>query len=152
MKGHTVAHKGRRKDSMFLRGASFDDTALERSYTGGMRYGYMGFANWTNPLVTLDLYESGLELRSTYPFLRFLVPVWRIRYDEISSVGWLGRPIPDSSAGVGLVMVRGVMLTASNGDWVVFWCLRRNEVLDALARRGLRIEAERKRLTLFGPV
>lgn len=133
------------------RSASPGDTVLERSFTGGMRYGFMGIANWTSPLVTLDMYGSGLELRSTYSFLRFLVPVWRARYDQISSVGWLGRPAPDSSAGAGLVMVRGVMLTKSNGDWVIFWCPRRNEVLDSLARHGLRIEPERKRLTLLGP-
>jgi hypothetical protein len=131
------------------RSASLGGSVLERSFTGGMRYGLL--LNWTYPFVTLDMYDSGLELRSTYSFLRFLVPAWRARYEQISSVGWLGRPSPDSLAPMGLRMERGVLFTTANGGWVIFWCLRRNEVLDALARHGLRIDVERKRLTLLGP-
>lgn len=137
---------------MFLRrGAIFDDTVPERSFTGGMRYGNFGVANWTYPLVRLDMYESGLELRATYRFLSWLVPVWRARYDEISAVGWLERPTPDSSAALGLVKT-GVLFTPVDGNWVIFWCHQRNQVLDALARHGLRIDTARKRLTIFGPV
>jgi hypothetical protein len=43
------------------------------------------------------------------------------------------------------------MLTATDGNWVIFWCLQQYQVLDTLARCGLKIEAERKRFTLFGP-
>jgi hypothetical protein len=43
------------------------------------------------------------------------------------------------------------MLTTTDGSWAIFWSLQQNQVLDALARRGLRIETEPKRFTLFGP-
>src|SRR5438552_506535 len=99
----------RRRGSPFVRrDANFGDEVLDASFVGGMRYGYMGGVNWTYPMVTLDIYKSGLELRPTFSFLRFLVPAWRTRYDEISTVHWLGRPAPDSSAVIGLTMVRGV--------------------------------------------
>jgi len=52
---------------------------------------------------------------------------------------------------MGLVVAKGVMFTAMDGDWVIFWSLQRNQVLDTLASCGLRIEPEPKRLTLFGP-
>jgi hypothetical protein len=109
MKGDAVSDARRRREPLFVRrGANFDDAAIECSFVGGMRYGYTGAANWTHPLVTLDMCESGLELRSTFSFLRFMVPVWQARYDEISAVHWLGRPTPDSANSKGIVMVRGV--------------------------------------------
>jgi len=43
------------------------------------------------------------------------------------------------------------MFSTTDGSWEIFWTLQRNQVLDTLARRGLRIETEPKRLTLFGP-
>jgi hypothetical protein len=131
--------------------AHLGDTALIKSFTGGMRYGYSGMANWTYPLVTLDIYQSGLELRSTFAFLRGLVPIWGARYDEISVVQWLGRPAPDSSIAGTLTMVRGVKFTATDGDYVIFWCYERDQVLGALAKRGLKINAERKRFNYFNP-
>lgn len=153
MKGYSVSDGGHKKGPLFVRrDANLDDTVLLHSFVGGMRYGYTGFANWTRGWVTLDIYQSGLELRPRYTFLRFLVPVWRARYDEISEVRWMGRSTPDSSIVMGLfVMVRGVRFTMTDGDYVIFWCNERDQVLDALARRGLKIEAEPKRFNFFSP-
>lgn len=153
MKGYLVSHGGRKNDPLFVRrDANFDDTVLMKSFVGGMRYGYTGFANWSRGLVTMDIYQSGLELRPRYSFLRFLVPIWRARYDEISEVRWMGRSTPDSTIVTGLlVMVRGVRFTTTDGDYVIFWCTERDQVLDALARRGLTIEAERERFNYFSP-
>jgi hypothetical protein len=153
MKGHSVSDRGRKKDQLFVRrDANFDDTVLLHSFVGGMRYGYTGFANWGRGLVTLDIYQSGLELRPRYSFLRFLVPIWRARYDEISEVRWMGGSTPDSSIVMGLlVMVRGVRFTTTDGDYVIFWCTERDQILDTLARRGLKIEAARERFKYFSP-
>jgi hypothetical protein len=152
MKGHAMSEARRRRGSLFVRrDANLDDEVLDASFVGGMRYGYIGGVNWTYPMVTLDIYESGLELRSTFSVLRFLVPVWRARYDEISTVHWLGSPTPDSSAVIGLTIVRGVRLATTDGNYVIFWCHQRNQVLDALTRHGLKIEAERKRFSFLNP-
>lgn len=149
VRGHNVS---RTRGPLFVRrAADFDDTVLMQSFRGGMRYGSTGIANWSYPLVTMDVYQSGLELRPTYSFLRFLVPTWRARYDEISAIDWLGRSTSDSSVVIGLVMVRGVRFTTTDGDYVIFWCRDRDQVLDALARRGLKFEAERKRFIWFSP-
>jgi len=115
-----------------------------------MRYGPTGLINWSSPLVTLCIYQSGLELRATVPWL-FPVPRWQARYDEISAVHWLGRTGPDSPLVIGLAVAKGVMFSTTDGSWEIFWTLQRNQVLDTLARRGLRIETKPKRLTLFGP-
>jgi hypothetical protein len=48
-------------------------------------------------------------------------------------------------------MVRGVRLTTTDGSYVIFWCHDRNQVLDALAGRGLKIEAERTRFNFLFP-
>lgn len=139
--------KGKSASLLVRRYAEFDDINAWASFRGGMRYGMTGIANWTAPQVTLDIYEQGLELRPTYRFLRFLVPTWRARYDEISAVRWLGRATPDSSAS-GPIMVRGVKFDTTDGDWVIFWCRDRDHVLHILAQHGLNI-VDRKRLNLF---
>jgi len=150
MKGSAVSATRRRKNPLFVRrDANLGDDDLVASFVGGMRYGSMGGVNWGYPMITLDMFESGLELRSTFYFLGFLVPVWRVRYDEISAIHWLGRPSPDSSAVIGLTIVRGIRLVTTDGGYVIFWCRKRNQVLDTLARRGLKIEAERKRFNPF---
>ncbi len=43
------------------------------------------------------------------------------------------------------------MFTTRDGDWAIFWCRQRDEVLNTLAQLGLRIEAKPKRITLIGP-
>jgi hypothetical protein len=141
----------RRWNSLFVRReANLDDKVLVHSFLGGLRYGPMGLINWSSPLVKLCLYQSGLELGATVPWI-FPVPAWRARYDEISTVHWLGRTGPDSALVIGPVVAKGVMFTTTDGSWAIFWSQQQNQVLDALARRGLRIATEPKRFTLFGP-
>lgn len=133
-----------------VRDALFDETDPIGSFTGGMRYGYTGVASWSVPLVTLDIYPSGLELRSTFSFLRFLVPTWRARYEAISAVHWMGRPTPDTSVVPMFTMVRGVRFTTTDGGWVIFWCRDRDRLVATLATFGLNI-AGRKRFNYFNP-
>jgi hypothetical protein len=139
------------KRSLFIqRDADLDDKTLVRPFLGGMRRGPTGLLNWSSPLITLRLYRSGLELGATAPWL-FPVRPWRARYDEIAAVHWLGSTGPDSPLVIGLVVARGVMFTTRDGDWTVFWCRQRDQVLLTLTQLGLQIEAKPKRLTLFGP-
>jgi hypothetical protein len=115
-----------------------------------MRYGHTGLSNWSSPLVTLNIYQPGLELRATLPWV-FPVRAWRARYDEISTVYWLGHPGPDSPLVIGLASTKGVMFTTTDGDYVIFWCRQRKQVLNTLAERGLRIDADRKHFNFFSP-
>lgn len=140
---------GRSSSPLFARRkADLGDALLVASFVGGMRYGYTGIASWSRPLITLDIYQSGLELRPTHSFLRFLVPVWRARFDEILVVNWMGSPKADTSVVMGLT--RGVKFTTTDGDWVIFWCFDRDRLLEVLAGLALTI-AERKRFNYFNP-
>lgn len=128
------------------RDADLGDRVLVRSFVGGQR---SGLINWSSPLITLNIYQAGLELCATFPWL---IPsrAWRVRFEEIGAVHWMGRQGPDSRLVMGHV-AKGVMITAWDGDWMIFWTLQRNEVLDTLASCGLTIQPQPKRLTLFGP-
>src|SRR2546429_5610035 len=98
----------RRRDSLFVRrDADLGAKVLVRSFSGGARYGPNGIVNWSSPLVTLCIYQSGLEMRSTLPWV-FPVRAWRARYDEIAAVHGLGRSGLDSSLVIGLVAAKGV--------------------------------------------
>ena len=129
------------------RDADLDDRVLVRSFLGGQRSGLL---DWGPPFITLNIYQSGLELRATFPWL-MPARTWRVRYEEIGAVHWMGRPGPDSRLVMGPRVAKGVMITAWDGDWMIFWSLQRNAVLDTLARCGLTIQPQPKRLTLFGP-
>ena len=43
------------------------------------------------------------------------------------------------------------MFTTMDGDWAIFWCRQRDQVLHTLAQLGLDIQPKPKRATLFGP-
>lgn len=128
------------------RDADLGDQVLVRSFRGGQRSGLL---DWSSPLITLNIYESGLELRATFPWL-MPARTWRVRYEDIGAAHRVGRSGPDSRLVMGLGR-KGVMFTAWDGDWMIFWSLQRNAVLDTLASRGLTIQPKPKRLTLFGP-
>lgn len=117
-----------------------------------MRYGLTGVASWSHPLVTLAVYPTGVELHSTFSWLRFLVPVWRARYDELAVVQSVGRGDPDrSDSAKAPAQARGVRFVAKDGSWVMFWCYNRDEVLAAFDRQQVRIDAEPRRFQFLHP-
>lgn len=137
-----------RLGSAFVRrDANLDRAVLIASFCGGMRWGRSLLANCGSPLVTLCIYQSGLELGPTLPWLA-PVPTWRARFDEISAVRPVGRG-QDSGSAMEIVSPKGIMLTTTDGSFAVFWCIRREQVLEFLAGRGLKIETKGKRLNFF---
>jgi hypothetical protein len=52
----------------------------ESSCRGGMR---LAWFNATWPLVRLVLMRNGIRLEPSIRFLRWMVPVWEVRYDEL---------------------------------------------------------------------
>ncbi len=119
----------------------------ERSFLGGIRLGRAlggrGY-NATWPLVRLSLFPEGLRMESSRRFLAPIVPVWEVRFDEISEVSAVGK-IPLFSTGVRLRTKSGA------GDWAVFWTVHRPRVLQALADRGLEVERRPVRFHYLNP-
>lgn len=103
--------------------ADFGGSAPIRSFRGGMRYGVLQVANWTWPLVTLDIHQSGIELRPSYPRLPFFIPKLRFRYDDIAAV----EPMRGA---------RNARLISRKGDRIIFTCYERAELLRVMKMQG----------------
>ena len=93
----------------------------ESSCRGGMR---LAWFNATWPLVRLVLMRNGIRLEPSIRFLRWMVPVWEVRYDELLEAQAVGN-IP--------LFTIGIRLRATGG-WVVFWAMTA-QVRDGLLRR-----------------
>lgn len=134
------------------RDANLDGERPLHSFRGGMRRGVSGVASWSYPLITLDIYRSGIELRSTFSWLRFLVPVWRARYEELAVVQSVGRADPDGSANARApVQARGLRFVTKDGSYMIFWCYNRDEVLAALDGQQVMVDTEPKPFQFFRP-
>ena len=97
------------------------------SFIGGMR---LAWFNATWPLVRLGLRRNGIRLEPSTRFLRWIVPVWEVRYDELLEVQAVGN-IP--------LFTVGIRLRATSG-WVVFWAMNakvREGVLRRIAEQGV---------------
>jgi hypothetical protein len=109
-------------------GAPAGWSAPVRSFRGGMRYGTLHAANWTWPLVTLDIYPSGIELRPTCTWLPAFIPTRRFRYDDIAMVQLLRG-------------FRNMRLISRDGAHIIFTCYEREELLGVLRMQGgVRVE------------
>lgn len=134
------------------RDADLGDEVPLCTFRGGMRYGATGIANWTHPLVTLVVYPSGVELRSTSRWLQVLVPVWRARYEELSVVQSVGRADPDGTHSARApVQARGIRFVVKDGTYVIFWCYGRDEVLAALDVQRVNVDIVPKPFQFFRP-
>jgi hypothetical protein len=111
------------------------------SFVGGMRYGVTGIAGWSWPLVRLQLLGDVLRLGHSAKLLRFLVPSWEARYQELEVAEAIG-----SSP-----LTTGVRLRTTDGDWVVFWTFHRDQVLRAIQQRGVIVDATPSRFRFFAP-
>jgi hypothetical protein len=133
------------------------------AYLGGMRRGSTGLANWTYPLVRLRFYEDGLELGPSVRILKVIVPIWRVRFQEISVAEALGGPQPDSAVGFGRlafpfsfvarweIMSRGVRIKTFDDRFAIFWCMPRDQVLAGLQRQSVNVDLQPQRFHFFSP-
>jgi hypothetical protein len=132
-----------------LRGdSSLDESTPIQTFRGGTRH---GISNWTYPLITLAIYPSGVELRSTFRLFPFFAP-WRARYEELSVIEAVGRSDADGTpSGVAPIQARGIRLVGKSGGYRIFWCYNRDEVLTALSSHPVTIEYEPKRFRQLYP-
>jgi hypothetical protein len=117
-----------------------EGSGSSRSFVGGMR---LMLFNATWPLVRLKLLEEGLRLESSIRVLRWLVPVWEIRFDDVSEVQAVGR-IP--------LFTTGIRIRArSTNECIIFWSVNRASVLDALSAIGLPVNSRPIRIRYWNP-
>src|ERR1700686_1798696 len=102
-----------------------------RTFIGGMR---LALWNATWPLVRLSLFAHGVRLEASVWILKVLVPTWEATYEDIVEVQAMGR--------ISLVTTGIRFRTRSTNEWVIFWTLRRPEVLQAIAEKGLVVNAD----------
>lgn len=98
-------------------------------------------ATW--PLVRLSLLAEGIRLESSVRFLRFVVPIWEARYDELAEVQAVGR-IPLFTTGIRF-------RTETADEWIVYWTPERSTVMRALAAHGVKINTDPVRLHFLNP-
>jgi len=100
------------------------------------------FTSW--PLVRLDLYQTGLRLRGSTRWLHKLIPVWEAAYGDVVEVQAVGK-IKWLSTGIRIRVERG------DNDWVVFWTVRRPQVLEAIEAQGIPVNRAPVRFYLSNP-
>lgn len=97
----------------------------ERTFAGGL-WSAAGNAIW--PLARLELLDWGIRVRGGVGGLRWLVPVWEARYEELTGAQLIWAPIAS----------RGVYLqTASEAGSIVFWSRRGTGILEHLQVHGV---------------
>jgi hypothetical protein len=111
------------------------------SFLGGMASGWLSNWNWNYPLVTLDIYPAGLELRPSQPWLKFWVPYWTQPYPMIAGAEVLGRT----------KLTSGVRFRMTDGDYRIFWCHYPSRVADVLEPLGVNVDRMRRRYSSLFP-
>jgi hypothetical protein len=97
----------------------------ERSFAGGL-WSAAGSAIW--PLARLELLEHGIRVRGSAAGLRWLVPAWEARHEELTGAQLVWVPIAS----------RGVYLrTAAAAGSIIFWTRRGSDILDHLQVHGV---------------
>ena len=97
----------------------------EQTFTGGL-WSAAGNAIW--PLARLELLDWGIRVRGSVPGLRWLVPAWQARYEELTGAQLVSAPIAN----------RGVYVrTAAAAGSIIFWSRRGSGILDHLQTHGM---------------
>jgi hypothetical protein len=96
----------------------------ERDFAGGLWSG-AGSAIW--PLARLELLDWGIRVRGGVRGLRWLVPVWQARYEELTGAQLVWAPLAS----------RGVFLESSAAGSIIFWTRRGSSILDHLQIHGV---------------
>ena len=101
------------------------DGPPERAFAGGLWSG-AGSAIW--PLARLELLPGRIQVRGSVWGLRWLVPAWQARYDELTGAQLIRAPIAS----------RGVYLqTATAAGPAIFWTRQGAAILDHLQTHGV---------------
>jgi len=100
--------------------------------------------NATWPLATLELHSTGLRIGTRGRILKALAPVWEASYQELNEVRAVGK-IPLFTTGIRF------RVPSDENSWAIFWCLRRQRVLQALIDRGLEVRVDADRLNFLNP-
>lgn len=126
-------------------GVLADSSEADQRFVGGMRVGgLLRSFNATMPLAVLELYASGLRIRTRGRFLRTLAPLWEASYLELIEVRAVGN-IPLFTTGIRFRVASG------ENSWAIFWCARRGRVLQALVDRRVEVRTDADRLNFLNP-
>lgn len=123
------------------RGNGLGEDGGGSSCLGGMR---LAWFNATWPLVRLVLMRNGIRLEPSLRFLKRVVPVWEVRYDELLEAQAVGN-IPLFTVGIRL---------RTTGGWVVFWAMKakvRERLLRRIAEQGVKVGLVPKRFHFLNP-
>jgi hypothetical protein len=101
----------------------------------------LSFMAATLPLVRLELLADGLRIKPSPNFLKSFIPVWEAHYDELADVQAVGT-VP---------LFTGIRLRTATSDWVIFWTLKRPDVLRAIGTHGVTVHAEPTRFHFLDP-
>lgn len=132
------------------RAVQITETAPSLSFIGGMRlpcriFGFnmpVGY-NVTWPLARLDLLEDGVRIYSNVGRpLSIIVPTWEAGYSELTEV---------SAVGIGRFASGVRFRTATDGSWIIFWSLQREQLLEALRPIGLPLITQPQPFDHFRP-
>ena len=91
-----------------------------QAFAGGL-WSAAGNAIW--PLARLELLEEGIRVRG----VRWLVPAWQARYQDLAGAQLIAAPLAS----------RGVYVQAAGTDPIVFWSRRAASILDCLQLHGV---------------
>jgi hypothetical protein len=99
-----------------------------RAFTGGL-WSASGSAIW--PLARLELSGRGIGVRASTRVLRWLIPAWDARYEDIAGAQRVFVPIAN----------RGVYIRALTAAGpIVFWTRRGADVLEHLQLHGVAVD------------
>jgi len=131
--------------------SSLDESTPIQTFRGGIRHGRTGIVNITYPLITLAVFPSGIELRSTFRCLP-IFPAWRARYEDLSVIEAVGRPDADGTDSARApIQARGIRFVGKEGGYMIFWCLNRDEVLAALSSHPVKLGYQPRRFRWTRP-
>lgn len=118
--------------------SSAADSVLELTVLGGLR---SKSVNASYGLARLDCFGWGIRLRSSARWLRWLLPAWEARYDELVKAQLITVPLGN----------RGVRFQPADGTSpIIFWTFKGSIILDQLEAHGVTVNRNVTRLRHTG--
>lgn len=134
------SNKEKRKATNYqftIRDVSFVDATPLDLFRGGAKYSFKGLPLiWPYPVVSLIVYSSGIELGAASWWVR-PAPLWRARFNEISSVQSAGSSKHNALSPILSKLVR---FSTHDGSHVSFWSPRNTALICALQELGIKVQ------------